>query len=166
MIFYGLVPRETLIEGEWQDEPDLEIWDPGFPGIICMVKRAIHTGHLCGYVGIDNNKDRTLILSSRHELWVYGGVTFKGGLNDLPHILPNCFPDSEDPWMESYYLLGFDGAHSGDFCYLAKNLDVFNMPRYKIETTYKNWDFFRNECNQLALQIHNITNSQGDEMAH
>lgn len=165
MIFYGLVPRETLIDGEWQDEPDLEIWDPGFPGIICMVKRATHTGHLCGYVGIDKNKDRTPITSKRHLLQAHGGVTFKGGFNEINHPIFNCLLDSDDPWMESYYLFGFDGAHSGDFCYLARDLDVLTQSR-SISITYKNWDFFRNECNQLALQIHNITNSQGDEMAH
>ena len=155
MIFYGIVSKETFIEGEWLDEPDLEVWDPGHDNLLCIARR--HTGgHLCGYVGVSNTMSNLVsqLAAHVHYLNCHGGVSFRG-----PDPVNDILQGGEYSWVESYYYVGFDCAHGGDLCFLSKDIGGIRMRIFENET-YKNWDYVREQCQSLAHQLHDLMTSQ------
>lgn len=117
---------------EWENEPNkLDFESNGFQ---CRIRRIDHSGHLCGYVGIDKNHRLYGIDYMSEEIPridVHGGITFSAK-----------FKNSDLWWF------GFDCAHLGDFCpkqYFRSDEDI-----------YRNIGYVKNETENLADQLKSL----------
>ena len=122
-------------DGPWMDEPDqLDFESHGFA---CMVRRNMSTGVLCGYVALpDGHALRDVPEEAlRDELFVHGGITLVGGLQDDP--------------TDSYWL-GFDAAHGCDYSPIWGR---YGKPEPELLETYRTVAYMSGECVQLAAQL-------------
>jgi len=112
-------------------EGDHHRWTQDCNGIEieCVIRRN-GIGSLCGYVLI--NSDNNLFgldydeISYRIDFIPHGGLTY-----------------SDE--FEGGWLVGFDCSHAGDYCP--------NLPVNYGGGIYRNLEFVRNECNELAKSI-------------
>lgn len=153
MIFYGIVSKDNFMEGEWLDEPDLEVWDPGYDNLVCITGRH-KGGHLCGYVGVSNVMSNSVSHLTSCDVYCHGGLTFSGP-NPINHLLHG----GEYSWLNSYYYVGFDCAHGGDLCFLNKDICGIRMKMYDDEI-YRNWDYVKDQCQNMAHELHVLMASQ------
>lgn len=89
-----------------------------------------------------------------HYLHCHGGLTFRGH-----DVVDDLLSGSEYSWTKSYYYVGFDCAHMGDLCFLRKDIGGIRMKIFDKEA-YRNWDYVREQCQDLARQIHALMTSQ------
>lgn len=131
------------MRGEWDSEPDKLQWIDAATDLDCLIHRG-PSGALCGYVGVPpGHKFHGLGYSEvEPDPSVHGGLTFASACDETPrpngggicHIpLPGR---PADVWW-----LGFDCAHSGDFC-----------PAYSRE--FSGWESYRH----LAYVKHEVAN--------
>lgn len=114
-------------------EEDNYNWTDNKTGLKCHMKRNAR-GAWCGYVGLP--KTHKFFEMSYQELgesdiWlsVHGGLTYSGWITASP-----------------YWWLGFDCAHMDDL-----------MPKMPgIGGTYRNVDYVKAQCAQLAYQLTKI----------
>lgn len=159
----GYPEREEWAPGPWQDEPDLVEWRDATTGYPCLVVRAMHTGALCGYVGLPPGHPlhgKTYNAPECEALEAHGGLTFadachEGGL--ICHVPQPGEPD--DVWW-----LGFDCAHAYDLTPAIDAVtkraqgqsisDTLNAiePMW-MRTTYKPLAFVQAEVTGLAAQL-------------
>lgn len=140
--------------GPWVDEPDhVEFRHNGVP---CLMRRHPSSGHWCGYAAVEpghpwhgknysghwseNDDDYT---PSPIDADVHGGLTYAAKCaGDICHVAQPGEPD--DVWW-----LGFDFAHSGDFCPSSGGRER----RVYFGESYKGAGYVRAECKRLAEQI-------------
>lgn len=93
-----------------------------------VIENSIH-GHLCGYVGVDQDSGFFEVDYNEIEnfISVHGGTTFSGFFEDL---------DAPDLWW-----IGYDCAHSCDFS------------NYNPKGIKRNVDYCAKECEELARQL-------------
>lgn len=133
------VDKSKWPRGEWNDEPDFEDWTDKSTGLACAIRRGIHGGHLCGYVGVpaghrafgESGWESSVI----RNLDVHCGVTFAQTLDDGLH------------WI------GFDCAHLGD---------ATPAWGWTSDGFYKSIEFVRRQCADLAQQLASLTNTVED----
>jgi hypothetical protein len=148
----------------WLTEPDfLEFEYMGYP---CNILRnSPDIGTLCGYVGITArnpyfgkgygddytyDEDEVTLLEGPkvYDLDVHGGITYNEAgrdLKDQPHSLTQFDKDGNVLWW-----LGFDCAHSGDYCPHMETL-MGTGPRYG--QTYKDINYVNAQIKQLVHQL-------------
>lgn len=156
-------------EGEWVDEPDIIKFE--YRGYKCLVFRVVKKdpfatdehyfgGHLCGYV----------LLSEGHKFYgknydeidvdCHGGLTFSEFSDDYEEF------DEFD--IDRSHLIGFDCAHSGDYCPSSEEMmkkirrrgGIYAIPeefkKYSIfNPVYRNVQFCVDECKSIVDQLIN-----------
>ena len=145
---YTYVDKSDWPDGPWKSEPDKKQWQDQTTKLPCLIVRGPF-GALCGYVGV--TKDHPAFGTNWEDnlpLSMHGGQTF-GSLcvpdnkeHDICHVVE---PGEED----HVWWIGFDCAHSGDFCPASGKEGIF----LKYNSTYKNWQYVENEVTQLAAQL-------------
>ena len=152
--------------GPWDNEPDKAQWVDEATGLDCLAVRNMGGGFWCGYVGVPPGHPAH---GKGYDdvAWadVHGGLTYadacRGPVCHIPELgRPN------DVWW-----LGFDCGHVGDFSPSSNSfvghpiMGKFHRELYdhelakKIATAtqfhevYKDFDFVKNECTNLAAQL-------------
>lgn len=156
--YYNVIDRTNWPKGPWDSEPDKEQWVDKETCYPCIILRHDVSGHLCGYVGIDKAHPmyKKMYIDFEEDLDAHGGITYTELLSDDMRPNPlntSLLADSETSVnSNSLWWIGFDCAHLGD---LEPN-NRWNKPAtmYKYKETYKDWDYVKNQCEQLALQLY------------
>jgi hypothetical protein len=147
------IDKTNWIPGPWKNEPDrVEFEHDGFP---CLMLRQSTHGAWCGYVAVPpghpwHGKDYNDIDAS-----VHGGLTYAEKCAGLVCHVPKP-GEPDDVWW-----LGFDCVHSGDFSpgyadIRASHPGIFS-PHPTIYEQYRDVDYVRSECRDLAKQARNAT---------
>lgn len=122
---------------EFLNEPDHLEWIDDETGLLCEIKRNMRLGNLCGYVTVPNlNGICDDDYCDHLGIQVHGGITFSMK-KDGGHVF------------------GFDCAHSGDL------IPVVEMKKIMLGIdsygTYRNIEYVKNECKELAKQLKEFT---------
>ena len=144
------------LRGEWDAEPDKMQWQDEATGLPCLIVRG-PSGALCGYVGVaeghkfyEADYDAVMFTDADgDEVYpeAHGGLTFANFCaetnDESKHI---CHvPGPGEP--AKVWWLGFDCAHSGDFC---QSYDRDYMGGY---SSYKDLAYVQSYCRKLAAQL-------------
>lgn len=136
--------RKFVLTGPWDDEPDRIVWQDKTTGYWCCINRNV-SGALCGYVAIDNKHSCYGKTYSDVPVQVHWGLTFEG-LNEKTNFEATNKP-TDLQWF------GFDCSHCEDLC-----------PAYDREFrhsgVYRDVDFVRDQCTNLAKQLQSLSNHQ------
>ena len=163
-------------EGPWKNEPDKEQWVDEETGLPCLIKRN-RLGALCGYVGIDlshrlygKHYNECIHPDCSHEdycdyhkrvegrLSVHGGLTYSDFCMEGDEAKTICHvPEPGEP--EPLWWLGFDCAHSGDYC---PHDSLMGYPKRAYES-YRDLAYVKSECTSLAKQIAEFAEAPGDD---
>lgn len=127
---------EGFALGPWthEDVPQDPFEDPE-TGLMLLIARVVHSGHLVGYVLLPQGSPEHLALQVRlyedrtyeNVFDVHGGVTYFDVLRHVP----------------GWFAVGFDCAHFSDL--------VPSNPRSG--GTYRDLNFVKNQCSYLAAQV-------------
>lgn len=161
------IDKSKWLRGEWDTEPDKMQWSDEATGLPCLIVRG-PLGALCGYVGVPKSHpfygvdygdcslgiegERYCSHSPQHFAEVHGGLTFAdrchphedGEGRGICHVAPE---GEDDVWW-----LGFDCAH-GDDLMPGRNLDDHGVYRGYGGSVYRDLDYVRRECRNLARQM-------------
>ena len=143
------VNKDTWPVGPWQDEPDKIQWTDEATKLPCLIVRN-GSGALCGYVGVDETHPYFQVHYDYADVDAHGGLTYSGLCQKHGKV---CYK-VEDGENDKVWWLGFDCAHSCDYCpasaqYGASDKDV---------TQYKDIYYVINEVTNLAKQLREVTN--------
>lgn len=141
------IDKSKWPEGQWNSEPDKLQWIDEATGLDCLIVRAPHSGHLCGYVGVPEGHKLFGKDDQDVEVTVHGGLTFSGKCNesDKEHgICHRPFPGRPD----HVWWLGFDCAHLGDIS--PESIRRFDTDYH---ATYKTVHYVKGQCRELAKQL-------------
>jgi len=78
-IEYTTIDRAALKwpSGPWDGEPDKKQWQDPKTGMACLAVRHPHSGHWCGYVGVEPSyKMYQEEYNNYYDIDVHGGLTF------------------------------------------------------------------------------------------
>lgn len=114
--------------GPWNDEPDTLDFDHA--GLRCAMRRN-HAGAWCGYVAVPEGHPLNGKEYDALDVRVHGGLTWSAG---------NWPVEEAGLWW-----FGFDCAHLYDFCP--------KMDSAYRDGVYRDAEYVKNECQQLAEQI-------------
>lgn len=114
-IEYRTVDKSAWGSGPWQDEPDKRQWRDPETGLPCLIVRN-GAGALCGYVGVSEGHPAYLKDYNDVDVSVHGGLTFAGGCSHGDDPAKGICHKPGDGAPDAVHWLGFDTAHSGDFC--------------------------------------------------
>lgn len=141
--------------GEWDAEPDKIEWRDEATGLPCLIVRG-PSGALCGCVAVSEGHAAFKKDYDDVDVRVHGGLTYADHCAEDGHI---CHvPQPGEP--ENVWWLGFDCAHSGDYCpgsskYRAgSSADLFARKGWE---TYRTVAYVRSQVTQLAHQLANGT---------
>lgn len=126
--------KHEWARGEWDHEPDKEQFY--YREVPCLIVRN-SLGALCGYAGVYPGHPWFKVDYDEICVEVHGGLTYSDKCAGVICHVPK--PDEPPVWW-----LGFDTAHSGDRIPGLKEYDG---------DWYKNIDYVRAECRNLADQI-------------
>lgn len=139
--------KTTWGEGSWLTEPDRVEWKDELTGFPCLAHRQMHSGHWCGYVAVPpghpvHGKDYELV-----NVEVHGGLTY--GRECHGEICHKAKPgEPDDVWW-----LGFDCTHGVDIApAYARRKRLCGWPTSGY-ASYKNLDYVKRECAELAKQL-------------
>jgi hypothetical protein len=138
--------RKGYKSGPWDAEPDRAEWKDEATGLNCLAKRNSHSGHWCGYVGVSPGHPWYEKTNYDVHPEVHGGLTCADHCqdDDRPMHQRICHvPDPGEP--EHLWWFGFDCGHHGD---VSPGYDH----GFSGDEQYRNFDYVRGECQQLALQ--------------
>lgn len=114
-----------------------------YKGYKCLIKRTMDSGHLCGYVGLDEN---SRFYEKNYEE-VYEKIKCHGGIT---------FADFWDNLQDQKYYLGFDCAHAFDlrpFVY-TRYPQIFKPDDITaLQETYKDMEYVEKEIQDVVDQI-------------
>lgn len=154
---WSFVDKSAWARGEWDDEPDKLQWIDPATQLDCLIHRG-PSGALCGYVGVPPGHKFHGVGYDDVYRWdedagssfpeVHGGLTFADSCSEttdesgrgICHIPAPGRP--ADVWW-----LGFDCAHSGDFC---PKHDTENDYAY---STYRRLSYVKRQVTELARQL-------------
>lgn len=130
--------------GSWDNEPDKVHFIDEETNMDCLIVRVEGSGHLCGYVAVDETHPAFKANYNRVQVDVYGGLTYGSICDEDGHI---CHV-AQDGRPEHVFWLGFDHAHSGDLSpgYQGR----FGLGGGEI---YRDINYVRDGCQQLAKQL-------------
>lgn len=158
------VDKSAWARGPWDSEPDKMQWVDEATGLPCLIHRAYTTGGLCGYVGV----------SAGHALFEVSGedgdIDVHGGLNFFRHCMPaedessgicHVVGTDED---DNVWWLGFDCSHVGDVSpaidALVRSTMLLPMEnqyrRLFGADVYRDIEYVRQQCAELAMQLHTM----------
>lgn len=141
-----LIDKSSWPRGEWDNEPDNLGWVDEETGLYCKIKRNMKLGNLCGYVTVPNlNGICDDDYCDHLDIQVHGGITFSMK-KDGGHVF------------------GFDCAHSGDLLPVVK-MNYIMLERiwgkdFRSNDTYKNIEYVKHECKELAKQLKDLFNDK------
>jgi hypothetical protein len=148
-----------------------------YRGLLCLIRRTMMLGHLCGYVSVD--KDHPLRGKDYHDKIVaddlrgikfnhnYIGLFCTNGDELDAGIVPmdlfinvHCgltfardyAPEIDEDLFPGLWWFGFDTAHSGDVAPFQMRMPGLPTSRWK-EDTYKDYHYVYNETCKLADQL-------------
>lgn len=136
------IDKSTWPQGPWHDEPDRLQWQHA--GYACLIVRVPHSGHLCGYVGVDSSHPYFGKEYGECNVDVHGGLTYSDKCQgSICHIPEPGMPD--EVWW-----LGFDCAHLGDAC------PCYDYRRIGPMDHYRSVEYVKRETESLARQLREI----------
>lgn len=149
-IEYRSVDKADWQRGEWDNEPDKRQWQDADTGLPCLIVRG-PSGALCGYVGVPETHPYFGKGYDSVDADAHGGLTF------ADHCRPGategrgiCHIPGEGE-TDHVWWLGFDCAHSGDYCPAYSRKPYAFLPEgYE---TYKTIAYVTSECASLAAQL-------------
>lgn len=166
---YVTVDKSGWGEGPWQDEPDKEQWQDEATGLACLIVRHSTSGHLCGYVGVDDSHPlhgkeymECLKPGCDHEgycdhdgrvegmLDAHGGVTFSAACDEEGDESRSVCHVAGPGEPEPLWWFGFDAAHAGDRC---PGTDALMRYRGPVCDEYRTVGYMKGECADLARQL-------------
>ena len=133
-------------DGEWQQEPDKAQWIDESTNLDCLIVRG-PSGALCGYVGVPETHKFFGSDYDEVDVVVHGGLTFANECRDTGDESVGICHSEECAANKTVWWLGFDCAHSGDYC-----------PAYDFgyrDGYYKNFNYVKGEVTRLASQLAN-----------
>ena len=145
--------KSNFPEGQWTKEPDHVEWFDEKTGYPCVVVRYPFTGHLCGYVGIDQdhrfygkdfyeiNSDKTC---KKEPLDVHGGVNYAASGSEFIY---HSRVDNDKLWW-----LGFDCSRIGDLYPSILQYPPTLMRLYQ-DSKYRTVTYVMMECKNLSEQL-------------
>jgi len=143
--------EETTIDksdwgsGPWEKEPDKIQWEDKKTRLPCLIVRHPVLGHLCGYVGVSKKHPKFGKGYDDQNVNVHGGLTYASPcMHNICHIVE----EGED---DNVWWLGFDCGHLGDTS-PGMMASMGHLSFFK-DGTYKNIDYVKNECQDLARQL-------------
>lgn len=153
---WTFVDKTEWPRGEWDREPDKLQWMDEATGLPCLVHRG-PSGSLCGYVGVSEGhpafeKEYDSVECGENGPDVHGGLTFSSfcaetvGENGrgICHLVEPGEP-------ERVWWLGFDCAHSGDFCpEHGSRGGIFAQSAWE---EYRSLSYVQWQCRKLAAQL-------------
>lgn len=155
---YRTIDKSTWGAGPWQDEPDKMQYADPVTGLPCLIVRGPQ-GSLCGYVGVAEGHPYYKQDGYSFDVDVHGGITFTNSCS--PH-------DTEETGVchipgagetDNIWWLGFDCAHSGDFCpgmdAQLKGLGVRSF-QHITRDTYRDLAYVKAHIAGLALQLSTV----------
>lgn len=144
-IIYNYVDKSEWTRGEWDDEPDKVQFQDHETGLPCLIVRG-NSGALCGYVGVTQDHPFYGRDYDDVPVNVHWGLTFSDRCQHREDHTGIChIPCEGEP--DNVWWLGFDCAHSGDFC--PSYSDMYGFPG----DVYRNIEFVKSEVECLARQI-------------
>lgn len=157
---YNTTDKSGWGDGPWVGEPDKVQWIDEATGLDCLAVRNVDVGgQWCGYVGIPDSHPMHGVDYNEVDslLSCHGGLTFSdschvGGdeASAICHVPEPGRPDN-------VWWLGFDCAHYLDICpLLVKKLaDIrsFSSTAPSQEQVYRDLDYIKGECRDLAAQL-------------
>lgn len=137
--------KSTWPDGPWKSEPDKLQWVDQASGLDCMIVRN-DMGNLCGYVGVADGHPAFGMDYDAVNVDVHGGLSYSNLCSGhICHVAELGRPDH-------VWWLGFDCAHSFDYTPGFQQEDDYDdLP--SIEQPYRDIEFVRQECTQLAAQL-------------
>jgi hypothetical protein len=145
-----IIDKSTWGDGPWQNEPDREQWQHA--GYACLIVRNDRrSGHLCGYVGIDESHPLFGKKFDVVDVDVHRGLTFAGVCQGkICHVAEPGLP-------EKVWWLGFDCLHMGDLSpgIAAFERSIPELARFAHlrNDTYRDIAYVRSETEKLAEQL-------------
>jgi hypothetical protein len=160
-------------KGEWVDEPDVVIFE--YKGYKCIVERIAkqepfckeehwYGGYLCGYVVVP--KQHKSYGAAEIVIVCHGGLTFSDMVIGL---------FAEDIGVDSYHLIGFDCAHSHDYCPSMKKFRAEQMTYLQemgiskesqlsqlFNPVYRTVEFCIDECKSIVEQLIDLEGNNED----
>lgn len=140
--------------GPWMNEPDRVEWRTA-TGHVGLIVRQMHSGHLCGYVGVEPGHPwhgKADGDAYALDVSVHGGVTYGAECTGrVCHV-----PAPGEP--EHLWWIGFDAAHDMDvrpFDSFGASLGIFRMGDGAGE--YRTIHYMRGEVERLAKQAAEAT---------
>ena len=157
-------PDYDFIPGPWDNEPDLVRFK--YKGLWCAIIRSPGSGHLCGYVGLDEKhpwfgKDYGAHLAPKCKeefccehtpcsiINVHGGLTYAGPLTFTRIGV------KELKLPENLHWFGFDCAHCDDMCHFSVSMEEFSEVHgfSKRLGIYRDMQYVKEQCIRLADQL-------------
>lgn len=149
---YRTVDKSDWSRGEWDDEPDKIQFRDEATGFPCLIVRG-PSGALCGYVGVPEGHPYYRQDYDSCDVAAHGGLTFSSHCSHGAEDRGIChLPEPGEP--DNVWWLGFDCAHSGDYCPAHsryRNGDGL-FDRHEWET-YRDVSYVRVEVAGLAAQL-------------
>jgi len=148
-IIERFVDKSKWARGEWDNEPDKIEWRDESTGLPCLIVRG-PSGALCGYAAVSEGHPAYKKHYDDVDVRAHGGLTYANACQSDGHICHVPRPgESENVWW-----LGFDCAHSGDYCpkysELSHKKDLFQRREGE---TYRPVEYVREEVTHLANQL-------------
>jgi hypothetical protein len=164
VFFNKELDKESWGAGPWSEEPDKIQWVDETTNLDCLIVRG-PLGALCGYVGVPSNHDLYQVYYGDipEYLDVHGGVNFSN----------SCQPHGTDPSQgichipepgrsDHVWWLGFDCSHCQD--YLPSTFRDPNLDKLRHEYTYRDVDYVKQQCTNLAIQLAEFSRDKQSEM--
>jgi hypothetical protein len=159
--YRGTCDKSTWGEGPWQTEPDKVQWRDAATGFPCLITRNAYGGNLCGYVGVPEQHPYHGVSHQQAE-----GLQAHGGVNYAAPCMQNADETRDvchvpEPGEGEVWWFGFDCSHAWDLQPArAARSGALGIPSFPDET-YKNLEYVRKECAELAAQLKAIKLPEG-----
>jgi hypothetical protein len=141
------IDKDKWSDGPWNNEPDKRQWLDSATGMLCLMRRASHSGCWCGYVGVP--KDHPYYGEGYNDVPVdvHGGLTFSDlcSPEEGEHAICHVVGEGED---DNVWWLGFDCAHGGDLAPAIINNWMGDV--------YRNMNYVISQVEHLAAQLHAV----------
>ena len=144
---YHTIDKSSWGPGPWQSEPDKVQWAGPETNYPCIAVRQRHSGHWCGYVGVEPDHPAFGKGYDDLDCTVHGGLTYADSCQaDRPEEIAVCHvPAPGEP--DNIWWLGFDCAHADDL------MPKYYAMGYGSSGTYRTLQYVQDECRNLAKQL-------------
>lgn len=171
------IERAGWPAGPWSDEPDKMQWIDDATGMACLAVRHPHSGHWCGYVGVEpghmlHGKDYGAAgvftcgdtceegedgyhygCTPQAHLEAHGGITFADKCQHSTDPCRGVCHIAEPGKPDELWWFGFDCAHCGDCSPRDYELKKRGYPFSPVYGVYRDLGYVREQCAHLAQQL-------------